>query len=286
MGKINSKTIKEYLMVGIGTLIVAFSAYYFFAPENLVCGGVTGFSIMMGDVLDLPISNISLVCNIVLLVLGFIFIGFEFGGKTIFATILFSGFLYVMENVAPCAAPVTDSTFVNLTVAALLCGLGLSIVFNQNASTGGTDILAMIFKKFFNLEIGTGMLLADAIVVILAMFYYGVSAGVYGALGWFITGAAINYFSDGFNVKKEITIITNKTDECKDYILNQVDRGVTIYKAEGGYSKSSKEIIVTVCKNKEYFKLKKELKKIDPGVFVIVRNVHEAIGEGFVSLDS
>lgn len=278
---INKQIIKEYILTAIGTFIVAFGVYYFLVPENLAAGGVSGLAIVINNYVPLSISTINFVLNILLLIVGFLFIGSEFGGKTIFSVIVFSLSLFVMEFANPAAQPVTDEILLNLICGIIISAMGLSIVFNQNASTGGTDILAKIFNKYFNLDMGTGLMVADIVVVVSALFTYGLKVGMVGAFGWFLNGIVVNYFIDGLSVKREVVIITKNPIEVKKFIISKIDRGLTIYKAEGGYTNESKDIIVTTVAKNEYFILKKELKNLDPDVFVTVRNVHEVIGYGF-----
>jgi len=277
----NKKIIKEYLFTALGTLIVVIGIYFFMVPQNLASGGVSGLSIVLTHYIPLPISLVSLIINTILLIIGFIFIGKEFGGKTIFSVILFSTYMKIMESFFPLSGPVTDEILVNLICGVILAAMGLSIVFNQNASTGGTDILAKIFNKYFNLDIGTGLLAADVVVVGSSILTFGFSTGILGALGWFLNGIVVNYFIDGLNIKREVVIISKNSKEIKNYIFAKLDRGVTIYKAEGGYTNEPTDIVVTVLAKNEYFTLKKKLKELDPDVFVLVRSVHEVLGRGF-----
>ncbi len=277
----NKKTFIEYFFTAFGTLVAAIGIFYFLVPQNLAIGGVTGFSIVMTSYIKLPISIVTFITNVILLLLGFIFIGREFGGKTIFSVIVLSVSMYVMENFFPISQPMTNEILLNLIVGILLFAIGLAIVFNQNASTGGTDILAKILNKYFNLNFGTGLLVADAIVVCLAIITFGLEQGILGALGWFLKGIAVNYFIDGFNIKKETVIVSQKPNEIKEFIFSKIHRGVTIYKAQGGYTNENKDIIVTVLTKNEYFALKKRLKEIDPQIFVLVRNVQDVFGRGF-----
>lgn len=281
---INKQIIKEYFLVAIGTFIVALGVYYFLVPENLAAGGVSGLAIVINNYIPLSISIINSLLNILLLIIGFIFIGSEFGGKTIFSVVFFSLSMFLMESKYPATMPVTDEILLNLICGIVISAIGLSLVFNQNASTGGTDIIAKIFNKYFNLDMGTGLMAADVVVVVSALFTYGLKTGIVGAFGWFLNGIVVNYFIDGFNIKREVVIITNKPKEIKDFIFSSIERGVTIYKAEGGYTKENKDVIVTTVSKGEYFLLKKELKNLDPDVFVIVRTVQEVIGSGFQKL--
>jgi len=279
-----TKQIKEYLLVAIGTFIVAIGVYYFLVPENLAAGGVSGLAIVINNYVPMSIAVINSILNIILLIIGFLFIGSEFGGKTIFSVVFFSLSMFIMEGFYPARNPVTDEILLNLICGIVISAVGLSLVFNQNASTGGTDIIAKILNKYFNLDMGSGLMAADIIVVISAMFTYGLKTGMVGAFGWFLNGIVVNYFIDGFNVKREVVIITKKPHEIKDFIFSSIERGVTVYKAEGGYTKENKDVIVTTVSKGEYFMLKKELKNLDPDVFVIVRTVQEVIGSGFQKL--
>lgn len=278
---LNKNVIKQAILIAIGSFIVALGVYYFMVPENLATGGISGLSIVLNNYLSIPISLTNFVLNIILLIVGFIFLGREFGGKTIISVFFLSFFMYLMESFYPATKPVTDETLLNLICGIVISSMGLSIVFNQNASTGGTDILAKLFNKYFNLDIGKGLMAADIIVVVFAFFTYGIQTGIVGAFGWFLNGIVVNYFIDGFSVKNEVVIITKHPKTVKDYIFEKLDRGVTVYKAEGGYTNESKDIIVTLLERKEYFTLKNELKKIDPESFVIVRTVQEVYGFGF-----
>lgn len=281
MIKISKQIIKEYFFIAIGSFFVSVGVYYFMVPENLATGGISGLSIVLSNYISIPISIINFSLNLVLFIMGFIFLGKEFGGKTIFSVVFISLFMYLMETFFPVLTPVTDEILLNLICGIVLSAIGLSIVFNQNASTGGTDIVAKILNKYFNMDMGKGLMTADVIVVALAFFTYGVQTGIVGAFGWFLNGVVVNYFLDGFSVKNEVVIISHKHDEIKEYIFDKLDRGVTLYKAEGGYTNEEKDIIVTILDRKEYYILKKQLKTIDPNVFVTVRTVQEVYGFGF-----
>lgn len=277
----SKQTLKEYFFIAAGSFFVSVGVYYFMVPENLATGGISGLSIVLSNYINIPISIINFSLNLILFIMGFIFLGKEFGGKTIFSVVFISLFMYLMETFFPVSKPVTDEILLNLICGIVLSAIGLSIVFNQNASTGGTDIVAKILNKYFNMDMGKGLMAADVIVVALAFFTYGVQTGIVGAFGWFLNGVVVNYFLDGFSVKNEVVIISNKHDEIKNYIFDKLDRGVTLYKAEGGYTNEEKDIIVTILDRKEYYILKKQLKIIDPDVFVTVRTVQEVYGFGF-----
>lgn len=278
---INKQSLKEYFLIAVGTFIAAAGIYYFMVPENLATGGISGFAIVINNYVPFSISSINFVLNILLLIIGFIFIGSDFGGKTIFSVAVFSVCMFLMEGLYPATRPATDEILLNLICGIIISAMGLSLVFNQNASTGGTDIIARVFNKYFNFDMGTALMAADVIVVALAFLTYGLKTGVIGAFGWFLNGVVVNYFIDGFSIKREVVIITRHPQKIKKFIFDTIDRGVTVYKAEGGYTSEQKDIIVTILAKSEYFALKKQLKNLDPEVFVIVRNVQEVLGIGF-----
>ncbi len=284
MGSDKKELIKEYLMIAVGTFITCVGVYYFMVPQDIVTGGVSGLAIVIHHIMPLPISVITFILNALLLVIGFIFLGKEFGVKTIYSTILFSFFIYLMETFTPLDGSLTDILWLDLVMAVIISSYGLSVVFNQNASTGGTDILARMFNKYLNMDLGNGLLLADVVVVTGAIFVFGLKTALVGIFGWFLAGLSINYFIDGFNVKKEVTIMSDCPEEIKEYILHTLSRGLTTYDGKGGYTKTDKEIIVTVLERNQYSKLKIALKEIDPKCFLIVRTVHEVMGEGFSDL--
>lgn len=275
------KNLKEYLLTGFGTAMAAASIYFFLAPENIATGGVTGFSIIIMHYFNLPISTVAFAINMILLLMGFIFIGFEFGGKTIFSIFSLWLTMRVLEFVAPNVGVATSQTMLNMIVGIIFFAAGLAIAFNQNASTGGTDILANIFNKYFHIPFGTSLLIADGLVVTLSIATFGLETGLMGALGWYIKGILTNYFIDGFQLKKEVTIVSDKTDDIRDMVNNVVHRGATVYKGEGSYTGKPKNIIVTVVNKNEYFKLKKNILEVDNEAFFVVRNVQEVEGQGF-----
>lgn len=278
---ITKRSVKEYLYVALGTFLVCLGVYYFLAPDHLAAGGVSGFSIVLNYVTGLPISIVSLIINAILLIVGFIFLGREFGSKTILSIILFSFYMFLFETFYPYKNPISDELLVNLFGGIIIAGSGLAIVLNQNASTGGTDIIAKILNKYCNLSLGVGFLVADAFVVTSSLITFGISKGIAGALGWFLNSIVINYFVDGLTVKREVVIISKHSEIIRKFIMSDVSRGITIYKAQGGYTNENKDIIVTILAKNEYFILKKKLKQIDPDVFMIVRSVHEVLGRGF-----
>lgn len=278
------RLIKDYFLTTVGVIIVALGLCFFLIPANLATGGITGLAMVINNVFPaLSISLILLILNIILFLLGFIAIGPQFGAKTIYASFLLTGTIYLIEGVFKITTPLADDLLVNLIVGILIQGVGLAIVFNQNASTGGTDIIAKILNKFTQIEIGKSLLIADFVVVLLAGFTFGLNLGIYAFLGILFNGIIIDNVIEGFNVKVNVSIISKESDQIQRFIVENLGRGATIYNAKGAYTMANKEIVTSVMEKKEFIKLKTFIKQVDKNAFVMTSNVREVLGEGFYS---
>ncbi len=273
---------KNYLLISIGAILVAVGICFFLIPANLATGGITGLAMVIHSLFPvLSIGEILLVLNIILFVVGFITIGKDFGAKTIYASFLLTGIIYLFDTFIVIKQPLVDDLFVNLIVGILIQGIGLGIVFNQDASTGGTDIIAKILNKFFHFEIGKGLLLADFVVVSLAAYSFGIELAIYAFLGILMNGLIIDTAIAGFNLKVNVSIISKESDAIQKFIVEKLERGATIYAAKGAYTMRDKEIVTSVMDKKEFIRLKVFIKHIDPEAFVMISNVREVLGEGF-----
>ncbi|EQB86016.1 uncharacterized membrane-anchored protein YitT (DUF2179 family) [Clostridium punense] len=279
------KTIYEYIMITIGLLLVAAGVYFFLIPNDLAAGGVTGLAMVINYYFPvLNVGAIMLVLNVILFIIGFIFIGSGFGIKTIYSSLMLSFMISMMEELFPMAGPITNDIFINLIFGILVGAIGMAIVFNQNASTGGTDIVAKILNKYVHLEIGKGLLLADLLVTLLAIAAFGATVGMYSLLGVIINGFTVDSAIQGLNIIKKVEIVSSKGAEIKNFIIKELDRSATLYDAKGAYSLQNKEVITTVLGKREVIRLKNYIKEIDPKAFIITYNVHETLGEGFTDL--
>jgi len=278
------KFIKDYAIVTLGTLILTFGLCVFLIPADLAVGGITGFSMIINKVFPaLSIGGVMMISNIVLFIMGFLLIGRQFGAKTIYASFSLSGMIWIFEKLAPLNGPIVEDTFLNLFFGIFIGGIGLAIVFNQNASTGGTDIIAKIINRFFNFDIGKSLLMADFLIVLFAMKIYGLQPGLYAMFGVIMNAFLIDNLIEGMNNKINVRIISSKTDAIRHYIINELDRGATIFKAEGAYAGKEVTIISTVLNRRQFIKIKAYVKAIDDNAFLTVANVKEVIGEGFKS---
>lgn len=270
-------------MTTVGVIIVAMGICFFLIPADLATGGITGLAMVINHLIpSISIGIILLFLNIVLFVVGFLAIGPQFGAKTIYASFLLTGVIYIFDTFLKPAGPLADDLLVNLIVGILIQGVGLGIVFNQNASTGGTDIIAKVLNKFLHIDIGKSLLMADFVVVMLAGFSFGLNLGIYAFLGIIFNGIIIDNVIEGFNVKVNVSIISKHSDAIQKYIVETLERGATIYTAKGAYTMANKEIVTSVMDKKEFIKLKTFIKQIDPDAFVMTSNVREVLGEGFI----
>ncbi|SHH22019.1 Uncharacterized membrane-anchored protein YitT, contains DUF161 and DUF2179 domains [Anaerosphaera aminiphila DSM 21120] len=274
--------LKKILIITVGVFIISLGLYFFMIPNNLAAGGATGFAILISSFLKkLPISLIILLLNIILNVTGIIFIGREFGAYTIYASVILSLFLRIFEVFIPITSPISDDLFINLIFGILLQGVGVGLVINTGASTGGTDVLGKIIEKYTRLSFGTSLAIIDGFITIGAILRFGPTVGMYALLGVAMNSLIIDKMLQGFNSKYNITIISDNVDVINKFILNDITRGSTIYSAEGGYSSAPKKILTTVVDRKDYIVLREFVRSIDEKAFMFIYPVSEVEGEGF-----
>lgn len=276
------KTIKEYVLIIIGTMLMAAGVVYFKVPNGFVTGGVSGIGTVLGKVLPFlsPGIWISLL-NIILLLFGFIFLGKSTGLRTCICTILFSVFTMVLEWILPMTHPFTNQPLLELIYAMALTSAGAAIVFNYNASAGGTDVIALILKKYTNINVGTALLFSDFFVACTSFFALGMEAGLFSMLGLFAKAFLVDTIIENINSYKYFIAITDKPDIVCEYIHKGLHHGATLHEATGTYTDNKKYMVHTVCRRLEAIKLKREIKSIDPGSFIIVTTTSEIIGRGF-----
>lgn len=281
----SKKNIKSYIIMTLGLLLLSLGVHFFQEPNELALGGVTGIAMVMNKVLPIfSMGTYVLIFNVILLIIGFIFIGSSFGVKTIYCSIVYSLILMLLEKMFPISGPFTDDLFIELLIGMVISAVGMAIVFNENGSTGGTDIIAKILNKYVHLDIGKSLLVADFGISISAFFAFGTLKGMYAIVGVVLNGVIIDDFTAGISVCKRVEIITNNEDEVLDFIMNKLSRGATVYSAHGAYTNEPKRVVSSVIPKKEFIRLKLYLKEVDPKCFIIAYDVHETIGEGFKNL--
>ena len=272
--------IKEYLLTTIGVALTAIALEYFFFPCDIAAGGVSGIGLVVNKVSGLDTSIVDLVLNILLFILAFIVLGKSFGAKSIYATVMLSVFMWIIEKILK-PGILTENMFLASVFGSILLGMGAAIVFHQGASTGGTSIIAAIISKFTPIGIGISVLLTDSFVCLLAISVFGVDKGLFGFFSVILIGLIIDKFIDGFNTCKQVFIITSKEKEIVNHIIKNIDRGCTVLNGNGGYTGSDVKIIYTVLNSNQFIALKKHVKEIDPAAFLTVNDSTEVLGEGF-----
>lgn len=279
------KKIKDFSVIILGVFLVAIGVYFFMIPNNIAGGGINGLAIVINSYIpSLPIGAIMFCIDAVLFLVAFVVIGPSFGGKTIFSSLLLSSTIFVLEKLVPLNGPLTDDLFIEIIFGIFAQALGMAIIFNKDASTGGTDIIAKILNKYFHINMGKGVLMADMVVVLMAMNAFGLKKGLYALFTVVVTGLAIDRAIEGFNSVKEIKIISKEIRKIESFILDDLGRGCTIYHATGSYSKNDTEVLWALLDNREFVKVKNFIKDIDPTAFISVADVCEVLGEGFKAI--
>ena len=278
------KNIKEFALITIGILLVAISVVYFFEPNNIAAGGITGLAIVINHYIPfISIGPLVLMMDAVLFVIALIVLGAKFGAKTIYSSVLLSVSMWLMQTFIP--INITNDLMLATIFGTLISAGGMAIVFNANASTGGTDIIAKILNKFFHIEIGKSLLMVDFLVTLLGAITFGINMGLYGLLSVIINGVVIDNIIAGFKTKSEITIISDKNKDISKFILNDLERGCTFIKGVGGFTGKDTALLYTVLDISEFIKLKNKIREIDKNAFITVGEVHEVMGEGFMGID-
>ena len=285
MNENTMKNIRQYIIITIGSLLISGGLYFFLAPAKLAVGGISGLSIVTKELVPaIPIGIIMLSLNFIMFVIGFLVIGRSFGVKTIYSSIVISLSMVLYEKIIPVTDAISQDVLIILIFGMLLISIGQATIFNQGASSGGTDIIAKIITKFFPMNIGKAVQVADFFVICAAVGVFGIERGLYALLGVMLNGYIIDYIVAGFNVAKYVTVISSNTEEVTDYIINDLNRSATVYQAKGAYSKEDREVITTVVNRRQFIQLKNAMGSLDPNAFVTVQQLHEVMGEGFTNL--
>lgn len=276
--------LKNFSLLTISTLIMAVGIYFFKFANNFTFGGITGIAVLVAKFLPVSSSDFSFVVNILLLIIGWIVLGKSFAEKTAYSTILLSVSLSLLERIYPMSHPLTNEPLLELIFAILLPALGSAILFNIGASSGGTDVIAMILKKYTNVDIGKGLMISDLIFTLAGFLVFNVKTGLYSLLGLIMRSALIDNFIESFNRSKYFHVVTSNATCICDFIQNDLQRGATIVNATGAFTGDDKYIILTVLSPSQAVKLRNFIKEQDPKAFLLVSNTSEIIGKGFHSV--
>lgn len=276
--------LKNFSLLTISTLIMAVGIYFFKFANNFTFGGITGIAVLVTKFLPISSSDFSFVVNILLLIIGWIVLGKSFAEKTAYSTILLSVSLSLLERIYPMSHPLTNEPLLELIFAILLPALGSAILFNIGASSGGTDVIAMILKKYTNVDIGKGFMISDLIFTLAGFLVFNVKTGLYSLLGLIMRSALIDNFIESFNRSKYFHVVTSNATCICDFIQNDLQRGATIVNATGAFTGDDKYIILTVLSPSQAVKLRNFIKEHDPKAFLLISNTSEIIGKGFHSV--
>lgn len=277
--------VKEGLLITFAMLLVSAAVYFFMVPSKIVVGSISGLAMVLAELLHMQMSTITFILNAVLLLVGFIFIGKEFGAKTVYTSLLLPIFLWIFEQLVPVNESMTGNSVYDLVSYILIIALGQAILFNVNASSGGLDVIAKIISKYTHADIGKAVTIGGMITAVTSIFVYDVGTLIVSVLGTYANGLAVDYFIDGFNKRKKICILSDSYKEIQQYIMQDLKRGVTIYTARGGYDGQEKTELVTIMTPNEYKQLLNYLHKSEFKAFVTVYNVSQVIGKWNINGD-
>ena len=273
----------EYGIITFSIWIMVIGVYFFKFPNHFAFGGITGFSTVISELTRWSASDFTSIVNIILLIVGFLFLGKDFGIKTIYASLVLSLGLTVMEHVAPIRQPLTDEPLLELLFAILLPAISTAILFNIGASSGGTDIVAMILKKHTSFDIGTVLMLVDVASVIASFFVFGPETGLFSTIGLAAKSLVIDDVIDSLNLCKCFNIICDDPEPICDYIIHTLNRSATVYHAEGAFTHHQKTVILTTMKRSQAMKLRTYIRQVEPSAFMLISNSSEIFGKGFLA---
>lgn len=265
----------EINILTIAIAIIAVAVYFFLVPSHTSISSMSGLGIFLSNFVPLPLSAITMILNVVLLIIGFFTCGKEFGLKTVYTSVMLPVFLGIFENIFPNTGSITNSQELDVLCYILVVSVGLSILFNRNASSGGLDIVAKIINKYFHMELGKAMSLSGMCVALSAALVYDKKTVVLSVLGTYFNGIVLDHFIFDHNIKRRVCIITKKEEELRQFIVRDLHSGATIYEAIGAYNMEKRNEIITIVDKGEYQKLMKYINQEDPEAFITVYTVSD-----------
>lgn len=277
------KTVKSYLLITLGTVLMAAGVYFFEYANKFSTGGTAGIAMVLSDMIswDRP-ALLSTIINVVLLIVGLIVLGKAFTVKTIYCTLLFSLLMNVFEWIYPNPVSLTNQVTIDLLIDMLLVSLGGALIFNEDGSSGGTDVIAMILKKYTRINVGKALLIVDSLVILLCFTEYSVEIGILSLFAIAIRALVVDGAIDSFNSSKFLIIITDKEEKILEFIMQDLERGASVVNnCVGAYTNNEKRLIISVMDKREAVRVKKKIKEIDPVAFVIVGTSNDIQGDGF-----
>lgn len=271
----NKRTLKEYLMITVGTIIIATAVYFFMLPSHVTVGSASALAMVIGNFVPVPVSAITLTLNVFLLLIGFLLIGREFGAKTVYASVLMPLVMRVYEVVFPDFQSITNEPILDVLGYILVVGIGLALLFSVNASSGGLDIVAKIMNKYLHIELGKAMSLSGMLVALSSALCFDKATVVLSVIGTYFGGMIVDHFIFGLNLKRRVCIVSPKHQQIINYILHEIHSGATLYEGIGAYTGKTHMEIVVIVDKQEYRMLMEFMKKTDPTAFMTVYSVND-----------
>ena len=270
-----SSLIKETVILTAAVAIIAAAVYFFLLPSHASVSSISGLGIVLSNFIPLPLSAITMILNVVLLIIGFFTCGREFGAKTVYTSVMLPLFLGLFEKAFPVIGSLTDSQELDVLCYILVVSIGLSILFNRNASSGGLDIVAKIMNKYLHMDLGRAMSLSGMCVALSAALVYDKKTVVLSILGTYFNGIILDHFIFSHNIKRRVCIITKKEEALRRFIVEDLHSGATIYEAIGAYNMERHNEIITIVDKSEYQKLMNYISREDPLAFITIYNVSD-----------
>lgn len=272
---INKRSIREFLVITVGTVIVAAAVFFFMLPSHVSVGSGAALAMVLSNFIPLPVSVITLLMNIVLLIIGFVLIGPEFGAKTVYCSILMPVIIGIFEALFPNFQSITQDPTLDVLCYILVVGVGLALLFPSNASSGGLDIVAKLMNKYLQMDLGKAMSLSGMLVALSSALCYDKKTVVLSLLGTYFGGMVVDHFIFGLNIKRRVCVISPKLDEIVDFILYELHSGATLNEIIGAYDHTVRREVITIVDKQEYKRLMDFVKKTDPKAFITVYSVSE-----------
>ena len=268
-------TLKEFTVITFGAALAAAGIFFFMLPSNVAVGSGTALAMVLSNFIPIPVSVLSLSINVLLLIIGFILIGSEFGAKTVYTSIMVPLFIGVLEFIFPNFQSLTQDPLLDVLCYVLSVGMAMAILFSCNASSGGMDIVAKILHKYLKIELGKAVSISGIAVSLTSIFCYDTKTVILSVLGTYFSGIVVDNFIFGFNIKRRVCVISARLDEIVEYILHDLNSGATLNEITGAYQSTKRNEVITIVDKHEYRKLMNFIRKVDPNAFVTVYSVNE-----------
>ena len=271
----NKRSIKEFLIITVGTIIVATAVFFFMIPSHVTIGSGSALAMVIAEFVPLPVSAITLALNVFLLLIGFLLVGRDFGAKTVYSTILMPSVMRVYEILFPNFSSITNEPILDVLGYILVVGVGLALLFSVNASSGGLDIVAKLMNKYMGIEVGKAMSLSGMLVALSSALCFDKATVVLSVIGTYFGGMIVDHFIFGMNLKRRVCIVSEEHEKIIDYILHEIHSGATLYEGIGAYTRQKRMEIIAIVDKQEYRMLMEFMKKTDPKAFMTVYSVND-----------